>query len=651
MGYSILSGATDLDLSGTHGKLDKNCRIIISTWVILMPSERAQASRRVSSANWAQTHAAATAHAPQVQLPQPQAFHEKIPFDQYQSNVEPPPIVVPIIQSNMPPQQFPQPPAPQSRDLGPQNSQASPPLNHISQSSSQAALVPQLAPSNGPATGTTPKSIEERLDDVARDFNEILIPQSEKLLSYPPTDPNARLFEYRRVAQHIERGVIAWLDGFPIPEGHPARKRRKEMIIEAQQLLQSLDVASKPPSASSTPSIASTPSVASHPHSAVFVPKVTPASTNPAPAATNPFVSLAAVSEPSPGISPLQQSHPMSPISPPPYSPDTPPSTVSAGSSTTPAGYPFPAKKPIRRKAPPPPKKFISAKALYDFEPEEDNDEELAFKEGDDVEIIEKTAALEEEGWCRARVKGSKKLGLVPLEYLEIEEKPPTLKPTAPSTTLSAPSASVAYQPHHELHGSEAQTYYGTTSVDHPSEPGSIGSTIYDPSSHHSYSSGYPPSSYPTNYSDNSQMHISNSQQSHHTSKMGKKMEIAGLAVATAGAAAGIATYVQQVPSSDPQPTGADGQQQQPTTENVTINEQDDPTENIQNTYDTTNSTQTTVDPTIIITTPPLAPVADIDNSPPQIADLSAYSASPFDPQPSTLTVVPSDDIDYDVDY
>jgi hypothetical protein len=62
---------------------------------------------------------------------------------------------------------------------------------------------------------------------------------------------------------------------------------------------------------------------------------------------------------------------------------------------------------------------YTYAIALCDFEPEEDNNE-LAFKEGDDIEIVEKTAALAKDGWCRARVKGHDKLGVVPLLYLKI---------------------------------------------------------------------------------------------------------------------------------------------------------------------------------------------------------------------------------------
>ena len=78
----------------------------------------------------------------------------------------------------------------------------------------------------------------------------------------------------------------------------------------------------------------------------------------------------------------------------------------------------------IRRKAPPPPRKFTPAKALYDFAPEDEGGEELVFHEGDDIEIMEKSEELENDGWCKARVKGSTKIGLAPLEYLKEVAKP-----------------------------------------------------------------------------------------------------------------------------------------------------------------------------------------------------------------------------------
>lgn len=61
----------------------------------------------------------------------------------------------------------------------------------------------------------------------------------------------------------------------------------------------------------------------------------------------------------------------------------------------------------------------IFAIALYSFEPEDGYNEELAFEEDDLLEIIEESSALTELGWCRARIDGESRIGLVPRDYLE----------------------------------------------------------------------------------------------------------------------------------------------------------------------------------------------------------------------------------------
>ncbi len=670
MGYSILYGATDLDMSGAHSKLDKNCRAIFSTWVILMPSERAQATRRASSASWAQTH---PAQMPPIPLPQPQPTQQQSLSAEVQRSAEKAPIVVPIVQPQVLPNQPPQPQGPQNQGLPWHVPQSTFQLSQSPQHQSRIETVQQSVP-QGSAPGATsppPKTIDERLDDVARNIKEILVPQCESFLSTPPTEPSSRLFEYRRLTQHIEKNVINWLDGIPIPDGDPARNRRKEMIIEAQRLLQSLDDANRPPSVPTTPSIVSTASVAGPPPAAAFIPNVTTSSAVAAFPVEKPSVSTPPTS---PILDPSQQFHPVASASPPPYSPNTPPSAISPAGSN-PASYPFPAKKPIRRKAPPPPRKLIAAKALYDFEPEEDNDEELAFKEGDDIEIVEKTSALEEEGWCRARVKGQKKLGLAPLEYLEIEEKAPSLNPTAHAPSLSAappplgpstaPPAAVDPVPH-ELHGSDGQMQPSTASADHLPDTASSGSTMYASSPYPSYPpSGYP-SSYPSAYPSDPHSYPTHENQSpHHTSKMGKKIEMAKLAVGATGAVASIAGLVDHGQSSDSQSASGATAQQEPVTENVTVNEQNDPmryvqsnydmANNTQNTYGATDLTQNNIDTTNVMqnnnnninnnnttttiqptNSPPIIPAPPLDptpTAPSSSVDLSAYSTSPFDPQ------------------
>ena len=471
--------------------------------------------------------------------------------------------------------------------------------------------------------------------------------------------------------------MIGWLDGFPIPDGHSARIRRKEIIIEAQQLLQSLDIANNTLSAgASSPPTASTPSITSPIPAAAGDPNINTSSNTAVPASLP--AERRSVSTPVPSVS---RSQLLQPVSPPPYSPNTPPSTVaSPESSTNPASsYPFPTKKPIRRKAPPPPaKKVIAiAKALYDFEPEEDNDEELAFKEGDDIEVVEKSTALKEEGWCKAMVKGMKKVGLAPLEYLEVVGEMPSSiagKPAAYDTPAVATALTAVNPVQHELHGHEGQTPYSTTFAEHTGSDS--GSTAHA----HPSPSGHPATSYP----EDVHVHVTtvnNQGAVHHASKAGKNLDVAGLAVATAGAAAGIASYFQEreqyssSPSGGTQPVAsneATAQQGEPSTveENVTINnEQFGPRQEIQNNYETTGITQNNMDttnmsehnftnnnnndpttvlqnsntnnnPTAII--PPFTPQLSTDNTIASPVDLSAYSPSPIHPQSPLFSDVPN---------
>lgn len=76
--------------------------------------------------------------------------------------------------------------------------------------------------------------------------------------------------------------------------------------------------------------------------------------------------------------------------------------------------------RPARRKAPAPPKYFSVKRALYDFQA--DSDEELSFMAGDVLVVLDESPELTQDGWCQARLRGTKHTGLAPVSYLESAE-------------------------------------------------------------------------------------------------------------------------------------------------------------------------------------------------------------------------------------
>ena len=283
-------------------------------------------------------------------------------------------------------------------------------------------------------------SVVEQFNTINNWFNAGLKPQCQALLRAPPADRRAFDAERTRLIHLAEKEVIQKLDALQIPEGTQGREKRKAVIMQAQSMISALETVGAP---LATPELSS-------PSRPAFVPLPSAEIDRP-PAPSNQAASVAvqppaagSIADAKPPLmssagdvsSPPSASTVTSPTtSPPPYSPGTSP----AGStSTTTSGFPFHEKRNtvVRRRAPPPPR---TARALYDFEPdeEEDNDDELAFKEGDILEMTAKSADLEAEGWCKARIKGTRKVGLAPLEYLEMIAPAPQ-----PSSHTSAPSAS-----------------------------------------------------------------------------------------------------------------------------------------------------------------------------------------------------------------
>ncbi|KAI9890687.1 MAG: hypothetical protein M1814_003756 [Vezdaea aestivalis] len=111
---------------------------------------------------------------------------------------------------------------------------------------------------------------------------------------------------------------------------------------------------------------------------------------------------------------------------PPAYSPQSNPTSPASSYSIpiTPAGTmpQVPQKQfTIRRKAPPAPKPVTFARALYDFTPEVDDTEGLAFRAGEVLEITDKNSRAE-DGWWLGRVRGSGgRIGCVPESFLTVE--------------------------------------------------------------------------------------------------------------------------------------------------------------------------------------------------------------------------------------
>ena len=463
----------------------------------------------------------------------------------------------------------------------------------------------------GPVPFQAPqKTIDERLDAVEVELTNSIVPQCQKLLSKPPTDLNTRAFELKRLIQHIEKGIIDWVDGIPITPNHSARVRRKDMIVQAQKLLHALDVASKNWSAANlqqNPSV-TPPSVLPTAHTTQELKFELPALTSSVQSAQQSTVTDTASNPTSPQAQPSPAHSP----SPPPYSPTTSPFSVS---NVNPA-FPFPGKPAVRRKAPPPPKKFVPAKALYDFEPE-NNDEELAFKEGDEIEIIERNAVLEEDGWCRARVKGSKKLGLVPLEYLEIDEK------TSKTNNLTGTAENTAHAPASQQTSAIPHSHLNSTNAGCAADGVSIAGIMTAEASKPSQFSGISASSDQTSNSIGPQIGTSTTTSAQNMEKVGKGMEIAGLALATVGTAAAVIPYVQ----------GSDTQAQP-----LEITDVQSVSDLIENTSLYTES-QTLVageDNGTIDPNDSTAVVQDeyaaIATSPPN-TDLSAFSSTPFEDQ------------------
>ena len=252
----------------------------------------------------------------------------------------------------------------------------------------------------------------EKLENVAATYNSTFVPLCNKFLQTQYPNVATMQKDHTAITDGVLAQIILKLDDVDIQGDEVARIRRKGLIDDVQGTLAKLDnrirAASELEIQMHTGGAAHVQTQASAPSDAPPQPGISRKYTIPPE-----FHSTVNPAELSAGLGFVEL-------------PGSMPTTANVATlpmrselpSTTPITA---ASKPsaVRRKAPPPPRKVLLATALYAFEPEEADGEELAFNEGDIIEIVEKNNELEADGWCRARIKGQRKLGLAPMDYLE----------------------------------------------------------------------------------------------------------------------------------------------------------------------------------------------------------------------------------------
>ena len=483
-GYRVIRANGDLNLSGNHLQMSKKMRAIFDTWLIIMPSASGLAARRAAQAQWMQQNAQ-SAVSQQQQQPATQAVPQgvghtgrphastmqsapsaagagQVTGDAYShppSRASTLPTGAPHVSSSRlsvsdsvtsdgsttqagsgianpaipgTPSTMSPPMSPASRPIAAAN-----PPGPSRQSSTTSSMQPATFHENAvSATGVQapyhPKTIAmEKLENVAAAYNSVFVPLCNQFLQTQFPNVTAMRNEHTALTEGILAQVVLKLDDVDIQGDEVARLRRKGLIEEVQGTLAKLDnrlrVATDLETQVHTGGAAHVQTHAPSQYDAPPQPGISRQYTFPPE-----FHSTVSPAELSGGLGFVELPGSM----PTAANMATLPMRSELPSTTSSTTAPKPAA--VRRKAPPPPRKVMLATALYSFEPEEADGDELTFNEGDVIEIVEKTKELEADGWCRARVKGQRRLGLVPLDYLEVHPGQAPLPAKAPARPMAA---------------------------------------------------------------------------------------------------------------------------------------------------------------------------------------------------------------------